>query len=481
MTDQDVIDLYRCLLDRAPENADTIKAFQHYYPDFSRGRLAVFRSEEFELFLAEVTGRKLVEADIGGALAVALLHRAGSAIAPGDNDKPQNGLLREGLATIIRRLAQPLLAVIIGEPAIRLDDLAPVAEHSAVLQIAPGLPPAVPLVSRLAGGAPLFRMALDAAGLSTFLAGRSLTIGALVFANRPADADWMDALRPRLAAHAVIVSGPDAPGFDAAALSRSISARHGGEPALAWSGLYLNWHGGWHMPVSYAQPAGRIATPSKAGKPTLAIACIVRDEAVCIENMLNSVLPIASYVVVLDTGSSDNTEQLARDLLRKSGVPHSIDAKSHDVFDSRFADMRNAALDMVPPAIDWVLMLDADEEMVREDYAKLFALMAQPGCDAYALPRYNYTGAEKTGEVRPYPDRQIRLLRNTADRRVRYSGAVHETVRDIPAGNPPLDAAALGGDRGGPHIHHLVRRFRNAEQEERKQQFYRDIAAKHRT
>ena len=481
MSDQDVIDLYRCLLGRAPENADTIKAFQHYYPDFARGRQAVFRSEEFELFLADVTGRKPPQPDIGGNLALALLQRAGSAIAPNESDKPQNGLLREGLSIILDRLAEPVLAVVVGEPTIRLDDLAPVSESGAVLQIAPGFPPAVPLVSRLATGAPLFRMALDADGVRSFLAERSLSIGALFLTGRPSEASWVDALRERFAQHAVIVSGPDAPGFDAAALSRTITERHGGEPALAWSGLHLNWHGGWHMPVRYTAPSGRIALPSKAGKPTLAIAAIVRDEAAAIENMLNSVLPIASHVVVMDTGSSDNTEQLARDALRKSGVPHSVESRPHELFESSFADMRNAALDMVPPSIDWVLMLDADEELVPEDFARLFALMAQPGCDAYALPRYNYTGADKSGEVTPYPDRQIRLLRNTPDRRVRYSGAVHETVRGIPTGNPPLDASALGGDRGGPHIHHLVRRFRNAEQEERKQQFYRDIAAKHRT
>jgi len=40
----------------------------------------------------------------------------------------------------------------------------------------------------------------------------------------------------------------------------------------------------------------------------------------------------------------------------------------------------------------------------------------------------------------------------------------------------PLDGGALGHDRGGPHIHHLVRRFRSPEAEARKQDFYREIA-----
>ena len=219
--------------------------------------------------------------------------------------------------------------------------------------------------------------------------------------------------------------------------------------------------------------------PPQAGRPTLAVAAIMRDEATCIVNMLRSVQPVASFCALLDTGSTDDTPDLARGFLRDRSVPHLVTVKSHEDFQDRFSEMRNAALAMVPPEIDWVLMLDADEELEPEDFAPLFALMARGDFDAYALPRYNYRGHDKSGEVITYPDRQIRLFRNRQDHPLRYSGAVHETIRDVRAGQPPLDASALGGDRGGPHIHHLVRRFRDAEQEERKQQFYRDIAERH--
>jgi hypothetical protein len=219
--------------------------------------------------------------------------------------------------------------------------------------------------------------------------------------------------------------------------------------------------------------------PAKAGRPTLALAAIMRDEAICIVNMLRSVEGLMSFCALLDTGSTDGTPDLARGFLEQAKIAHVIDTVPREKFQNRFADMRNAAMDMVPDYIDWILMLDADEEMVPEDFSGLFALMAQPGADAYALPRYNFPGADKQGEVTPYPDRQIRLLRNTRGGRLRYSGAVHETVRDSAARSPPLDGAALGCDRGGPHIHHLVRRFRSAEQEDRKQQFYREIAARH--
>ena len=52
----EVIELYRALLGRAPESADTIKAFQGYYPSYERGRKAIFGSDEFVNFFGQVTG-----------------------------------------------------------------------------------------------------------------------------------------------------------------------------------------------------------------------------------------------------------------------------------------------------------------------------------------------------------------------------------------------------------------------------------------
>ena len=241
-------------------------------------------------------------------------------------------------------------------------------------------------------------------------------------------------------------------------------------------GFRLHHFGGWLLPVSYAPPARVPALPDLSAYPRLAVAAIVRDEAVCIENMLRSVMGLASFVAVLDTGSLDATPALAQDFLRASGVPFAFAQRSHVSFDDDFSAMRNAALDMVPESVDWVLMLDADEELVPEDFEMMLRLAAQGGHDAYALPRYNFAGADKSGEVVTYPDRQVRLLRHCRVPPIRYEGRVHETVRAIYAGRPPLDEAAMGGSRGGPHIHHLVRRFRTAEEEERKQAFYRGIA-----
>jgi hypothetical protein len=222
-----------------------------------------------------------------------------------------------------------------------------------------------------------------------------------------------------------------------------------------------------------------VALPDPNLYPALAVAAIVRNEASCVVNMLQSALPFASFYAVLDTGSDDDTPSLVKAFFANCDIPSAFAQSSHENFADRFDQMRNAVLDMVPDWVEWVLMLDADEEMVPEDTTALLALIEAGTHAAYALPRYNFIGADKSGEVAPYPDRQVRLLRHGGGRRPRYSGAVHETVRGMELGLPPLDASAIGGPRGGPHIHHLVRRFRNREAEEAKQSFYRDIAKRH--
>ncbi len=182
---------------------------------------------------------------------------------------------------------------------------------------------------------------------------------------------------------------------------------------------------------------------------------------------------MASFFAILDTGSQDATLDIVRSELRASGVPFRIAEAPF----TRFDEARNAAADLVPPEIDWILMLDADEELDASEYLALLDLLDRAEARVYALPRYNYWDWDRAIEPSPYPDRQRRLFRNGRDR-VRYAGAVHETIMPHGSGfvNVPLDSALIGGDRGGPHIHHFVRMVRTPEEEQAKQHQYRELA-----
>jgi len=467
MADDDVEQLYRCLLGRAPESPDTVAAFKAYYGEFTRGRAAILHSAEFSALYGDVAGAA------PELLAHTFLRRAGGAAAA--DHHPANRELSGTLRLMLRAHGRVHLAVIVGDTDAHLPDLLPLESAcTAVLHVAPCFPAFLPQMGELPGGATLFRIRFDAAGLHQFLLESGLRIDVLM---APHDAAyWLGELRPVIAARALLLGETG--------LGAATENWPGAERLVTVQGFDVRQIGGWFLPVRY-KPAADTAPLSAdpppaeapaADAPALWLAAIVRDEQDSVVNMLQSVAAIVSGFVVVDTGSTDATLAAARAYLEASGRPFLL--RTHAA--ERFDDMRNAALDLVPEDAGWVLMLDADEELCPQDHAALMALLRAADRDAYSLPRYNYLGLDKSGDVAPYPDRQVRLLRHGCVPRVRYEGAVHEKVLGVDIGLLPLDAAVLGQGAGGPHIHHLVRRFRSPEAEARKQARYGEIANKYK-
>jgi hypothetical protein len=414
---------------------------------------------------------------VAGRVALDLLVQASGTRTPSASDDA----LRAGFAAQMAGLDQPRLALVIGDDtdSMSIDDLAPMGDEAAVLHIA-----AVPrkiAAARLADGTALLTGPWRPEALCRFLARQKQSLDAVFLLGPPAEAALIPVLLPLLSRRALVAVNASAT-WDGAALSDLVTAMRlhdppiSREPALPWRGFLIHHFGGWPLPVRYAPRT--CAMPDPNLYPAVAVAAIVRDEASCVVNMLQSALPFASFYAVLDTGSEDGTPALVQGFFASCAIPSAFAQVGHETFEDRFDAMRNAALDMVPDWIEWVLMLDGDEEMVPEDTQALLDLVEAGTHAAYALPRYNFAGADKSGQASTYPDRQVRLLRNGPGR-PRYAGAVHETVRDVPLCLPPLDASAIGGPPGGPHIHHLVRRFKGAVAEEKKQSRYRDIARRH--
>lgn len=87
-----------------------------------------------------------------------------------------------------------------------------------------------------------------------------------------------------------------------------------------------------------------------APKIKLSLAMIVKNEARCLVRCLNSIRTVVDEIIVADTGSTDDTVKIARDLGAK--VPHFK-------WVNDFAAARNFALEQA--AGEWILVLDADE------------------------------------------------------------------------------------------------------------------------
>lgn len=145
--------------------------------------------------------------------------------------------------------------------------------------------------------------------------------------------------------------------------------------------------------------------------PTLGLAMIVRDEEKNLPRLLGSVKGLIDELVVIDTGSKDRTKDIAL----------SYGAKIYDFeWIDDFAAARNFSFSKVTS--EWILWLDADDELVAEDRARLLELKKHLGdADAY-LMAYNYAqNQEGKPLVRFY---RHRILRN--DGRVKWKEPIHE-------------------------------------------------------
>ena len=101
----------------------------------------------------------------------------------------------------------------------------------------------------------------------------------------------------------------------------------------------------------------------------LSLSMIVRNEEARLAACLASVSALADEMVVVDTGSTDTTIAIAE----------AAGARVEQInWPGDFAPARNQALEFLKG--DWVLVLDADEQLRPEVIPSLKALMASPMC-----------------------------------------------------------------------------------------------------
>ena len=151
--------------------------------------------------------------------------------------------------------------------------------------------------------------------------------------------------------------------------------------------------------------------PPAAERPRLSLSMIVRDESEQIEAALASVTGFVDEMVVLDTGSSDDTVAIAE---RCGAMVASMP------WPGDFAPARNRALELVRG--DWVLVLDADERLRPEARAPLLELMARPELLVITLLRQ-----EEGALQSPYSSVSRLFRRHPA---LRWSRPYHAMVDD---------------------------------------------------
>lgn len=135
----------------------------------------------------------------------------------------------------------------------------------------------------------------------------------------------------------------------------------------------------------------------------LTVVILTKNEELHIERALVSVQSIASRCIVVDSGSSDRTIEIAREADAEILVNPFVTQ----------AQQFNWALDQLPKDTEWVLRLDADE-IVTEGFAKeireKLGALAPEIAGVHCSRRMNFLGEPvKRGGL--FPTRLIRLFR----------------------------------------------------------------------
>lgn len=105
---------------------------------------------------------------------------------------------------------------------------------------------------------------------------------------------------------------------------------------------------------------------------TIGLSMIVKNEIHVLKRLLESIYPILDYWVVVDTGSTDGTQQLVKDFFTEKNIPGEL----IEIQWENFATSRNIALKAVEDKVDYGFWIDADEElMIHPAFSKdeLFA------------------------------------------------------------------------------------------------------------
>jgi len=142
---------------------------------------------------------------------------------------------------------------------------------------------------------------------------------------------------------------------------------------------------------------------------SLALVMIARDEARCIERCLRSAEGLVDEMLVLDTGSVDDTAAIAR------GCGANV---AHWYWRDDFAAARNAALELT--SCDWRLVIDADEWVA--DGGTALATCRDADTAFVGVLRVSSLIDGTTAGVQHAPSWLPRLL----PRGVAYQGRVHE-------------------------------------------------------
>lgn len=153
-------------------------------------------------------------------------------------------------------------------------------------------------------------------------------------------------------------------------------------------------------------------------KPFLTLSMIVKNEEKFLEGCLQSVQGVADEIVIVDTGSSDRTIEIAKKYTDKIYTINWSDD---------FALARNEAL--LHSTGEWILYLDADERLSITDKKALLNFLSNMPVDIGGINCLIESNHLKfDGETEIHRGGYPRLFRNLGYPNIYFRGRVHEQI-----------------------------------------------------
>lgn len=152
---------------------------------------------------------------------------------------------------------------------------------------------------------------------------------------------------------------------------------------------------------------------------TISLCMIVKNEASVLTRCLDSVADLVDEIIIVDTGSTDNTKEIARIF-------------TSDVYDYKWTDdfsaARNYAFSLCH--CDYIYSADADE-VLDEDNRRKFKILKEGMDPEIEIVQMYYGNQLDKGTVYNF-DRELRPKLFKRVRSFKWVERVHETVRTMP-------------------------------------------------
>ncbi len=226
-----------------------------------------------------------------------------------------------------------------------------------------------------------------------------------------------------------------------------------------------------------------ITTLSAEEPQRVCLNMIVKNEKAVIRRCLESVKPFIHYWVIVDTGSTDGTQEIIKEYMKD------IPGELHERPWVDFAHNRNEAMDLAKTKGDYLLFIDADDVLKADADFRMpkltkdaYYIFIQYGDTEYARPqivstKINWRWEGVLHEALHYPGAKTIETLHGIKNVVHTDGARSQDPEKYKKDAKILEAAVKKDPYNSRHVFYLAQSYRDAGEHEKALEWYQKRVA----